>query len=240
MPPLSRRFSILSSSSASASSSSVCTTFSTFSQKSVQFVVDFDVRNTTHVYSTEGVTTDELWYVTADYDQMKRATRDHGDDLQEEGFDEVLEEAYGDNATEEEDSIQRSLNDFCKLTQGRGIEKYISLSHWKERSASRKHSIHAVLKAQQKAKDEGKLSGDALEEHLREMYLHKTVVASTFARRMGQADQKAASQTTTRTPVARTKSATDKLISAAKSLVSQPQSVAMQIHIPLQIVALNA
>jgi len=72
----------------------------------------------------------------------------------------------------------------------RGIERWISKTHFEERSIHRKTAIQSVLTGQEMARTQG-LKPDELNLQLRKVALFYSLDAKVFARRVGRADEAA-------------------------------------------------
>jgi hypothetical protein len=150
-------------------------------RKCVSFADD---KNTRHVYDARS--TDVLWEWPEFFEQSRKQARREGSKLQKQGFKDLLEGCFGNDRND----VQKSLNDYAKLCDGRGIERYASREMYAQRKDERSKAIQAILIGQRQAKERG-MPQNVMAEELRDVYLVYCLNAKVFARRLGKADEAA-------------------------------------------------
>ena len=139
------------------------------------------------VYVYDARPDDILWSTEAEFLKGKTNIKRDGRKLRQECFDKFLEGTFR-NPTRTD--VQTRLNDYAKLSDGRGIERNVCKSHWEERKRNRKTANQAVIEAQRRAKEYG-LNTEQTWEALREICIQYSGDSRAFARRMGEADEAA-------------------------------------------------
>lgn len=147
--------------------------------KTVSFA---DERNTKHIY--EALSTDVLWEWPEFFTQCRTAARRDGSQLKGEGLDKLLEGCFCNTRH----NIQKCLNEYTKLSEGRGVERFVCRSMYHERKQERSQAIKAILIGQTQGREKG-LPEDVMREELREVALVYGLNAKVFARRIGKADE---------------------------------------------------
>jgi len=117
----------------------------------------------------------------------RKAAREDGKQGRKDGYDKLIDGSFSDP----KENVQKSLNEFVRHSNQRGIERFTSKPHYKERKEERLNAIRAVLLGQTQAHLKG-LPADQKAQQLREVSLVFCLNAKVFARRMGKADEAAA------------------------------------------------
>ena len=149
--------------------------------KSVTFADD---QNTSHIY--DALATDILWEWPEFFEESRKEAKREGRKLQKQGLGELLEGCFCSARTD----VQKCLNAYAKLADGRGIERFAYREMYDERKEERTKAIQAILIGQKQARDKG-LPSDVTAQELREVALVYCLNAKVFARRLGKADEAA-------------------------------------------------
>ena len=150
-------------------------------QNSVRFAPDNDERNTVHIFAAH--VEEGLWVSEEEHSESKAACRTAASKLRRGGADRLFECSFANPAAD----VQKSLNEFAKHTDGRGLERSTSQQHYKERLQQRALAIRAILLGQEQALIQG-LKLQDVSEQLRELSIQYCCSAKIFARRLGKAD----------------------------------------------------
>lgn len=150
-------------------------------KKSVTFADD---RNTKHTYESKA--TDVLWEWPEFFERSRKESRRAGKQLRQQGGGQLLEGCFGSDRGQ----VQKYLNQYAKLEDGRGIERFACREMYEERKRDRTKAIKAILIGQSQAKARG-MPQDVMVEELREVSLVYCINAKVFARRLGKADEAA-------------------------------------------------
>jgi hypothetical protein len=152
--------------------------------KKVRFAPKNDERNEVHVYFEPMFTDVALWLAEDDFAESKKAQKHAIVKVRQKGGDRLVENSFADPGSD----VQKSLNEFTRHTDGRGLERHASPNHFKERTAARSMAIKAILLGQEQAAKQG-LKLEDVSEQIRELSLQYCLSAKIFARRMGKADE---------------------------------------------------
>ena len=147
--------------------------------------VSFDERsNTRHIY--DGRSTDILWEYPEVFEEARKAARTDGKAARQAGYSKLIEHSF----SEPSDGTQKSLNEFVKHSDARGVERFTSKRNYEERKRERTQALQAVIIGQKQAREQG-LSLTLTQEQLRKVSLVFCLNAKVFARRLGKADEAA-------------------------------------------------
>jgi hypothetical protein len=141
-----------------------------------------DELNIIHV--VEAFASDLLWSTAEDDHENKREMKFFAVKVRREGVDRLIENSFANPAAD----TQKSLNEFARHTDGRGLERLFCAKHYEERMTHRVIAIKAILMGQKEALDRELKLADVTEQ-LRELSLRYCCTAKIFARRMGKADE---------------------------------------------------
>jgi hypothetical protein len=191
-------------------------------------IVKFVKEPSTYVYEAYG--SDILWETEEEFNRGRAASRKDGKQAREDGWGELLEDSFAFPC----EDVQKRLNEYVKMSDARGVERFTCKSHYQERKELRARSIKAVLIAQSQAQQKG-LNDDAKAEQLREVALLYCVEAKVYARRLGKADEvavrpkKKTARTSSKKSLISTQGSSKSLIStqgtSTSRLPTPPQSV---------------
>ena len=105
------------------------------------------------------------------------------------GYGILLRDSFGGSDGER---IQRNLNAFAQIDQSRGLERFLSYHHDEERHVAKNNAVRAVVVGQKILKRNSRYSTDEIWERLAKTIRKHSTDAKGFARRLGIADELAA------------------------------------------------
>lgn len=179
--------------------------------------VSFDEQsNTRHIY--DGRSTDILWEYPEVFEQARKSARTDGKSARLAGYSKFIDNSF----SEPSDGTQKSLNEFAKHSDARGLERFTSRKNFEERKKERAQARQAVMIGQKQAKEQG-LSFTLAQEQLRKVSLVFCLNAKVFARRLGKADE------ATCYPKKKLIRSSSSISSSKKSCLTATQSVSNQI-----------
>ena len=150
-------------------------------EKTVRFAPDNDEVNTVHLFAAHDE--EGLWVSEEEHRASKAACKIVATKLRRGGVDRLYESSFANPPA----YVQKSLNEFAKHTDGRGLERNSSPQHYEERMKQRALAIRAILLGQEQALKQG-LKLEDVSEQLRELSIQYCCSAKIFARRLGKAD----------------------------------------------------
>lgn len=150
----------------------------------VRFADENDERNQVHYFFEPMFTEVTSWMTEEDFVDSKRGQKHSIIKVRQKGGDRLVEASFADPPKD----VQKSLNEFTRHTDGRGLERHSCPSHFKERAAARSTAVKAILLGQKQATKQG-LRLEDVSEQIRELSLQYCLSAKIFARRMGKADE---------------------------------------------------
>lgn len=143
-------------------------------------------------YHTKGAildvvdSTGDIWYQHAELVYVKRKAQAVAREAIRYGFGTLLSNTYG-RASED---VQESLNTWSRSGQSRrGLERWINNEYSAKRSDIKRRTIHSVLRAQAKMKEEGLKDADYSMKVLSRLSEAFSIDSKSFARYMGVADE---------------------------------------------------
>jgi hypothetical protein len=147
-----------------------------------------DAENTTRTFDLDPlVKSEEIWYQSHDYDEMKLRSRHEAREWRRQGFGCLLQDTFELPTAD----VQTRLTAFVRLEEEksrRGLERFLCRQHGEERSAMKDRARQSVLIHQRRLQREG-APGDEITENVACMYREVSRSASVFARRLGMADE---------------------------------------------------
>ena len=194
--------------------------------KTVRFADDNDERNSVHVFFEPLFTEMDLWLTEEDFVSSKRAQKNAIIKVRQKGGDRLVEESFADPPAD----VQKSLNEYTRHTDGRGLERHACPTHFKHRAVARSMAVKAILLGQEQAAKQG-LKLEDVSEQMRELSLQYCLSAKIFARRMGKADEYAVYKKTLSSNMSIDTYANGKKATTKKSCLKRDESIPAKISV---------